>query len=150
MALSRRMNGDTFAGGASNCLTSSRERALGRVRPVLGRSIIAKGFCLTIPRSIKKEKKFFRAETRLALLRLEMDFFLQCSRKSWIKGVSILFNCLLPRDLTNVRKTVMSPEYAATLLFASRLSEMRWCKKRSRAALNCPESGGDIIFPRIF
>lgn len=148
MALSRRVNGDTFTGGASNCFTSSRDRALGKVRPLLGRSIIVKGFCLTIPRSVKKEKKLFRADTLRALLRFEMDFFLQCSRKPWIKETSTLFRCLFPLALTNVRKAVISPEYASTLLSASRLSEMRWCKKRSRAALNCPESGGDIISPR--
>lgn len=82
MALSRLDNGDAFTGGANSFLTSSRDRALGRVRPLLGRSITVKGFRLTRPWSVKKEKNPFRAETRLALLRFEMNFFLQCSRKS--------------------------------------------------------------------
>ena len=137
-----------MSGGVSNRLTSSRERAFGSVRPLLGRSIIAKGFRLTIFCRARKEKKVFRAEIRRALLRFEIDFRWQCSRKAWIKETSTLFRCLLPWVLINARKKVISAEYASILFSANRLSEMRWCKKRSRAALNCPESGGDIIFPQ--
>jgi len=125
MARSRRLKGDSVMGGASNRFTSFSERAFGRVRPLFGRSIMAKGFCLTIFCCVRKEKNDFRAETRLALLRFEIDFCLQCSRKAWIKETSTLFRCLFPLVFKNIRKKVMSAEYASTLFSASRLSEMR-------------------------
>jgi hypothetical protein len=105
---------------------------------------MAKGFCLTISCCVRKEKKDFRAETRRALLRLEIDFCEQYSRKAWIEETSILLRCLFPLVFINVRKRVMSAEYASTLFSASRLSEMRYCRKRSRAALNCAEDSDDI------
>ncbi len=144
MALSRRVKGDSLIGGARRRLTSFSERALGRVRPLFGKSINAKGFCLTIFCCVRKAKNDFREETRRALLRLEIDFWLQRSRKAWIKETSTLLRCFFPLAFINVRKKAMSAEYASTLFSASRLSEMRWCKKRSRAALNCAESGDDI------
>jgi len=82
MALSRREKGVILSGGASSSRTSSRDRAFGKVLPLLGRSIIVKGFCLTIFRAVRKEKKDFRAETRLALLRFEIAFCRQCCRNS--------------------------------------------------------------------
>ncbi|MBB5347123.1 hypothetical protein HNQ81_000833 [Desulfoprunum benzoelyticum] len=43
MARSRQDRGEVTAGGASSLLTSARDRALGRICPLFGRSIIAKG-----------------------------------------------------------------------------------------------------------
>jgi len=82
MALSRREKSVVFTGGASSLRTSSRDRAFGRVLPLFGRSIMVKGLCLTIFRAARNEKKDFRAETRRALLRFEIDFCRQYCRNS--------------------------------------------------------------------
>jgi len=110
MALSRWVKGVTFAGGASSLFTSFRDRAFGSVRPLFGRSIMAKGFCLTIFCRARKEKNDFRAETRRALLRFEIYFWLQCSRKAWINETSTLLRCFLLLDFINIRNEVMSAE----------------------------------------
>lgn len=69
MAKLRRISGEETAGGVSSKVTSSTVRALGRVCPLLGRSMPEKGLRVTWPPVARKAKKVFKAEIRLALER---------------------------------------------------------------------------------
>ncbi len=122
--------------GLRRVSTSPWLSAFGRLRPLLGRSIAANGFCLICSSRNKKPKNDFNTDIRRALVRWETCFVvLQCSRNLWITATSTLLRLLFPRERVYSRKRIISAEYASIVFSASLLSEMRWWRYNSwRAA----------------
>ncbi len=80
MARLRCTMGVDSAGTARSLLTSAEVRAFGSVRPLLGRSTEKNGLKSTTFSSVRKIKKVFRAEMRLALVRCDILFCRAVSR----------------------------------------------------------------------
>lgn len=80
MELSLTAIGLEIVGGVSSFWTSGRESALGKLFPLLGRSIVSKGLCLTSFSLRRKVKNDLRAEIRLLFDLL--DTFLSCRQYS--------------------------------------------------------------------
>ena len=81
MALLRKLRWVSFLPGRSSSSTSLMVSPFGRLCPVFGASIKARGVVLIICRLTAKEKKARRAASRLPLLRLEMPCWWQSKKK---------------------------------------------------------------------
>jgi len=68
-------------GGVRRLFTSSIDNPLGRLDPLLGVVMLANGLVGTRFPACRYEKKLFRAETLLALLRCEICLLRHCSKK---------------------------------------------------------------------
>lgn len=113
-------------GGLSNVSISPWLKALGRLRPLRGKSITPKGLLLTCCSLRRKLKNDFKTEMRRALVRLDTLLrVLQFSRNSWMTVTSIVFRLLLFLEIIYSKKRMISAEYASMLFSASLLSEMR-------------------------
>ena len=124
--------GVALLGGLSNVSISPWLKALGRLCPLRGKSITAKGLVLTCCSLRRKLKNDFKTEIRRALVRWETLLrVLQFSRNSWITVTSIVFRLLLFLEVRYSKKRVTSAEYASILFSASRRSEMRWWRYNS-------------------